>query len=225
MAMTNQHSALVHTLYDAGMFQRIVALLDTVDLISPTLRLIGNLSVAQPFQLRAMLDAGLVPKLFTLLETEHAADVFWVLSNLLETLSALILPHIDGEFVARLLEIIDTSGYDIQKESAFFLSTVILFSPESELPRFGVQPIVEALIGMIGCGVEKVVLRCLDTIAKFVKWLGGGKGGDVLAYLAESDLVDWLGELLDDPGQPLLAERAEGLATQFRAAVGRGSRE
>jgi hypothetical protein len=215
VAMTNQHSALVHSLYDLGMFRKVVELLDIPALVSPTLRLIGNLSVAQPFQLRTMLDAGLVAKLFDELESEHAADVFWVLSNLLEAISALILPLIDEEFVARLLEIIDTSSYDIQKESVFFLSTLVLFSPEADLPRFLEDSVIGVVVNMIGSGVEKVVLRCIDAVGKFVRWLQVHEGG--VEKLADTDLMDRLSELLDDEEQPLLAERAQALMAQVRA--------
>jgi hypothetical protein len=216
VAMTNQHSALVHSLYDLGLFKRVVRLMDTPVLFSPTLRLIGNLSVAQPFQLRTMLDAGLADRLFRELESEHAADVFWVLSNLLEAVSALIMPLIDAEFVARLLEIIDTSSYDIQKESAFFLSTLILFSREADLPRFVAPPVIEVLVSMIGCGVEKVILRCIDTFGKLVRFLQAHPIAESTKSIAESDVLDRLAELLDDPEQPLLAERAEALIGQVR---------
>jgi hypothetical protein len=217
VAMTNQHTALVHSLYDLGMFKRVVSLMDDPALVSPMLRLIGNLSVAQPFQLQTMLDAGLPDKLFRELESEHAADVFWVLSNLLEAVSALIMPLIDAEFVTRLLEIIEGSSYDIQKEAAFFLSTLILFSQESDLPRFVSAPVIEALINMIGCGVEKVVLRCIDTVGKLVRFLAGNPIAEGVTSIKESDVIDRLAELLDDPEQPLLAERAEALISQVRS--------
>jgi hypothetical protein len=218
VVMTNQHSALVHTLYEQGMFSRVVEFLNKTELVAPALRLIGNLSVAQPFQLRIMLEAGLIVKVLDILESEHAADVFWVLSNLLEAVPALILPLIDADFVDRLFEIIDTSGYDIQKEAAFFLSTLILFSPEAEVQRFVMAPVIEILVGMVGCGVEKVVLRCIYTIGKLVRW--GRKGGETLKWVAESDLMDRLGELVDDPEQPLMVERAEALISQVKAAEG-----
>jgi hypothetical protein len=220
VAMTNQHSALVHPLYDLGMFPLVVNLLDDPNLVSPALRLIGNLSVAQPVQLRTMLDAGLVPKLIREVESDHAADVFWVLSNLLEAASLLILPLIEEAFVKRVFEIIESRSYDIQKESAFFLSTLILFSPDSELPRFVVPHVIDVLVSMIGCGVEKVVLRCIDTVGKLVRWLQSHDARAVARQLAESDLLDRLEELLDDPEQPLLAERADALSTQVRALLG-----
>jgi hypothetical protein len=202
------------------MFKRVVSLMDTPALISPTLRLIGNLSVAQPFQLRAMLDAmldaGLADRLFQEVESEHAADVFWVLSNLLEAVSALIMPLIDADFVARLLEIIDTAPYDVHKESAFFLSTLVLFSQEADLPRFAAPPVIDALVGIIGCGVEKVVLRCVDTIGKLVRFLRRRPAAESVKAIAESDLLDRLSELMDSPGQPLLAERADALIAQVR---------
>jgi hypothetical protein len=190
------------------MFSRVVEFLDAPELVSPALRLIGNLSIAQPFQLRTMLNAHLAPKLLDLLKSEHAADVFLVLSNLPEAVPALILPLIDAEFVDRLLEIIDTSGYDIQKEATFFLSTLILFSADTELPRFAVAPVTDVLVAMVGCGVEKVVLRCIDTIGKLVRCTGSdAEAVKAVKALAESDLMDRLGELLDDPEQPLVTER------------------
>jgi hypothetical protein len=104
-----------------------------------------------------------------------------------------------------LLGIIDTSRYNIKKEATFFLSTLILFSADTELPRFAVAPVIDVLVAMVGCGVEKVVLRCLDTIGKLVRCTGSA--AEAVKALAESDLMERLGELLDDPEQPLVTER------------------
>jgi hypothetical protein len=217
VAMSNQHSALVHSLYDLGLFERVVGFLGTPGLVGPSLRLIGNMSVAQPFQLKTMLDAGLVGKLMEFLESEHAADAFWVLSNLMEEVSGLITPFVTEEFVERLLEIMDTSSYDIQKECAFFLSTLILFAPDAETPRFMVTPIIEMLVSMVGCGVEKVMLRCIDTLLKFLRNLQGRPNPEILQCLNDSDLKDRLDELMDqDQEQPLLLECAEALAKQLQ---------
>jgi hypothetical protein len=217
VAMTNQHSALVHSLYDLGLFERIVQLMERPSLVAPTLRLIGNLSAAQPFQLRAMLDAGLPRRLFAELESEHAAEAFWVLSNLLEAVAGLIIPLIDEKFIARLLERMESSSYHTQKEVAFFLSTLLLFLHEADLRAFVVPQVVGVLVSMIGCGIEKVTLRCIDAIGKCIRYLQTHADRETVRCLAESDLVERLGELLDEREQPLLAERAEALITQFHA--------
>jgi hypothetical protein len=213
VAMSNHHAAIVHSLYEHGLFAQVVRYFDVPELVGPSLRLVGNMSTVQPFGL----DGALVSRLIGFLDCEHAADAFWALSNLTEVASSVVMQFVTDEFIARLIEIVGTSSYDIQKECTFFMSTLIMFSQDSQLEKFIQTPIIDILVSMIGCGVEKVMLRCIDTLLKFVRLLRAHPNPDMWSYLTESDLSDRLGELTEqDDEQQLLVEHSEALAKQIQ---------
>jgi hypothetical protein len=210
--MSNHHAAVVHSLCEHGLFAQVVRYLDVSELAGPSLRLIGNMSAVQQFGI----DVALVSRLIAFLDCEHAADAFWVLSNLTEVAASVVMPFVTDDFIARLIEIVDTSSYDIQKECTFFMSTLVLFSQDGELKRFIQTPIIDILVSMVGCGVEKIMLRCIDTLLRFVKFLQGHPNPQLWNYLSESDLADRLGELTEqDDEQQLLVEHSEALARQL----------
>jgi hypothetical protein len=212
VAMSNHHAAIVHSLCEHGLFAHVVRYLDVPELAGPSLRLIGNMSVVRPFGI----GVALLGRLVAFLESEHAADAFWVLSNLTEVAASVVMPFVTDDFIARLIEIVGTSSYDIQKECTFFMSTLILFSQDSELDRFIQTPVVDILISMIGCGVEKVMLRCINTLIRFMRFLQAHPNPRMWSYLSESDLSDRLGELTEqDDEQQLLVEHSEALAKQL----------
>ena len=207
--MSNKCNSLVFNLYDTGIYQLSVTLLKDEILIGPTLRLVGNLSVAQKGQVLTLLEAGLVPTLIPLLRTEYAPDAFWILSNLLENVTAEVLPYFDREFVQNVIDIANMSNFEIQKEASFFLSTMILFSPVQNLPLFMDQQIIDILVEMLGCGVNLVILRCMDTLYKFLKFiqLNLSSCGEFFTSLLDSDIKDRLQEL-EDQDSGLITERA-----------------
>jgi len=214
--MSNKYTTLVVTLYDLGLFSLAVQLLDNAELAPAALRLVGNLCVAQPAQIRTMLDVGLIHKTIAFLETEHAADAFWVMSNLLEMVPHEIIPLDDGA-VARVLEIIATSSYDVQKEAAFFLSALILLTSASLLPKFMIQSVMEPLVDMLGCGVRMVALKCAWALVWFCKSAreSPSAAGALAAMLTDSDLRSRLDDLLDERDPSLLTESAEILMAMY----------
>lgn len=215
--MTNKHASLVFTLYDLGVFSLVVELCTNPAVAGPCLRLIGNLSVGQPSQISAMIEAGLLPILFGFIESEYASDAFWILSNLLGTIPSIITPLITSEFVGRVIEIISTSGYDVQKEAAYFLASLICMSNESILSEFIVPEVIEVLVNMIACGVSLVVWMCIVTLLKFCKYViqDSGKRDELLSLLTDFGLRDRIDEQLDDQEEVMLRNVAQLLSNHM----------
>jgi hypothetical protein len=216
--MSNGDPELIYSLFDLGIDQIVVQLLDNPALVNPTLRLIGNLGIAEPNHIRVMLDAGLMPKLFSFLDSEHSGDVFWVLSNLLETAPHMIHPLIGDEFVSKVIQMTVSSPFEIQKESAFFLATIIHNSGDSALTLVMLPPVITVLVEMLECGIDIVVMRCMETLRKFCRYAHHHAeiGSQVTALLLECDLTGQLDELLEHETS-MVTEQAELLLAEYQA--------
>ncbi|OHS93622.1 hypothetical protein TRFO_11605 [Tritrichomonas foetus] len=195
--MSNQYNTIIFNYYDVGLFKLSVEMLKDDVLIGPALRLIGNLSVAQPCQVKDLLNDGILQILVPLLHTEYAADSFWVLSNLLENMTSEVIQYFNREFVTGVIDIATQSNFEVMKEASFFLSTMILFTPSQNLPLFMDDHIIDILVTMLGCGVSLVILRCLDTLTRFLRYtqMNISKCGEFFTDLLNSDLNDRLQEL------------------------------
>jgi hypothetical protein len=219
--MSNGDPALIFLLFDLGMDQLVVQLLENDALVSSTLKLIGNLCVGEPNHIRTMLDAGLIPKLFDFVDSEYCGDVFWVLSNLLETAPHVIQPLIPDEFVTKAIDITTSSSFEIQKESVFFLATLIHNSGDSTLTRIMLTPVITVLVEMLECGVDTVVMRCMETLRKFCRYghQHAEIGSEVTSLLVECDLKGELDELLGHDTS-MVTEQAELLLTEYQGLQG-----
>ena len=158
--MTNDYSSLVQNLFDFGLFPVVVGLLDNQSCISSSLKLVGNLCTSQPSQISVMIDAGLLPKLFSFVETEYSSDAFWVLSNLMEAVPKILLPYISHDFINRVLDITNYSSFDVKREAVFFIATTC----QASIPDLVTNEIIELLIEMLGCEVSYIVIRCVSSI-------------------------------------------------------------
>ena len=197
----NEFSNLVFVFYDLGLFSMVVGFLDNPKLVGAAIRLVGNLCVAEPAQIRDMLEAGLLQKVLYLLDSEYAADAFWVLSNLLERMQNEILAVINDAFVKRVTDVIELSSYDIQREASFFLATLILFSTESSIGHYLNSEVAEPLVQMLECGNEKTQLRCLEALIKISKYAMTSAGDDARAMFAglllENDVKNRLENIIE----------------------------
>lgn len=214
VAMTNKMPALVFTMYDLDLFKHVVGLLSNENLIAATLPLIGNMSVGHAENIRTLLNCGLLEILMQLIDSSFTADVFWVLSNLVESMPHVMMEKFDMEFVHNVADVADASSFEVKKEASFFIATLILFTDSQDLIGFMFKTVLEVLVEMLGCGVGLIILRCLDALLRFSYALQSTVNDDFVALIHESDLADSLNRLTNE-GSTLIQERAEFLLNQL----------
>jgi len=214
IGITNKCPSLIHKLYELGMFSTIVQYLEYEDLISVCLPLIGNMSVSQSNHIRDLLDTNLLHKLSILLETNHASEVLWVLSNLIESIPQTMLSLIDYSTIEKALFLGINGGFEEKKESAFFLATIIVFSPINELSNYVNHEIVEILEEMLGSGVNVIIIRCLDSIIKLIHHLETTFSYNIGDIVFSDEMRSSLTALLSNEST-LMSERAGFILNYF----------
>ncbi|OHS99931.1 hypothetical protein TRFO_33531 [Tritrichomonas foetus] len=225
VSMTNQMSALVFNLFDLNLFPIIVNMLSNQDLVSAALPLIGNLSVGHAAHIQSLLDNGLLSHLMILIDTEYTADVFWVLSNLVESVPHLTINLFSKDFIEKTVDIAASSSYEIEKEATFFLSTLIIFTETEDLIFFMQSSMLDLMIEMLGCGVLLIILRCLDALIRLsraieMKMSNSGVflnlNGEFVEMFSGNEIHKRLSDLTDQKSN-LIRERAEFLLKQIDA--------
>ena len=218
VCMTNKDTSIVSNLYDIELPTYVIPLLDDPDLIAVSLKVVGNLSVAQPPQIRIMLDLDLLGKLRSLLvsQPDYIPDIYWILSNLVEAYSPAILPTFDEEFLRTVLNHAREGEMETKKEATFFLSTVILFSHSDSYDKFMNPDVVGLLVQMLACDVGMIIFRCIDTILAFVRHMTSNPDSldHGVATIFHTNIMDTLNELAKND-DPLLGERAAYLVDKL----------
>jgi hypothetical protein len=215
VSMTNKMPALVFTMFDLGLFPVIVGMLSNEQLIGLALPLIGNLSVGHAAHIHTLLECHLFDILMSLIGSEHTADVFWVLSNLIESVPHLTIHFFSSEFLTQTIAMAEESSHEIKRECGFFLATLVLFTEQEDLIRLMNSSLLDLIVELLGCSIGLIILRCLDALLAFARLIDVvGASDDVLAMLKGSYLREALNELLEQNSQ-LIRERAEFLLNQL----------
>ena len=213
--MSNKLPSIVFTYHELGLYKEMVNYIQEPELVGIVLRLVGNMAVSQPTQIKSLLDSGILVHLFQLMPTEYQPDVFWILSNLLESLPKTMLAIFDEQFITSVLLLSQESGYEGKKEIAYFLSTITLFNGNSSISFFFNTDFVSIFCEVLGCGFESITLRCLEAIMLFCSHVISSNDQELASILLDSDLEDRLNDLFSEESM-VLSERAQYILNQLK---------
>jgi hypothetical protein len=215
-SLSNKMPTIVSVLCDHNIHISVLRLLDGGELCDAALNLVGNLAVGDPKNVKEMLDAALLSRLDELMGSEHTSAVLWIQSNLVESVPNEFVKRVTPDFVARILEIADSSGSDIQRECSYFLATLIVFMGWELLPVLVTAPVLELLVEMCDCGVSSVLVRCLDALLRSTQYVQtAGLIDRFAALIRQADISGKLDQLLEDS----LADVSQrAMALQIRLA-------
>ncbi|KAH0791812.1 hypothetical protein GPJ56_004306 [Histomonas meleagridis] len=214
--MTNQMSSIIFSIFENNLYQRIIELLPNPALTSTVLRLIGNMSIAQPSQISAMLKIGLFPSLIELLTTEFTADVYWVLSSFLMSVPQMMITLFTPEFIDNTIEIAMYSSIGVKKEASYFLATVIFFADDNLLNVLMKKDLISVLIEMLNSDIVLITLRIIDSLIRFINVLTKDPkiNREFIQQLLDEDTKKIL-KKLEIGDQDLVVERVKFLETQI----------
>lgn len=170
VAMTDQFTGLVYNIYEKKLFPKIVGFLKVPELVSAALPLIGNMSVCNnATHVDALLDLGLFDLLVQLLDTEYIADVYWVLSNLVESYPQKTVNLFNQDFIEQTIDVAMRSSAEVKREATFFLATLSVYIANEDLSYFMNENVLELMFEMLNFSITFVVLRCLGSLIRFAQ--------------------------------------------------------
>ena len=224
--MAIKMSTLVLTFHDYDLYTKVITFIQNPDLVDVSLKLIAILSIGQPSHIKSMLDGGVLPILMSLINTEYAADVFWIFSNLIETISSTVMEIFNVEFVSNVVSLAESSSFELKKEIAFFLSTLALFSDGETINNFLNDDVIDILVEMLGCGVSYVMLRIVDSLIRMLHQVQTGSAPtDFISIIDQSDLRKRVAEVVEQFHGTVTVERSEYLISLLNQLTDGGESE
>lgn len=206
--ITNKAPSLAFNLFQLGISERVLAFLDDPELQSSSLKLIGNLCLSQPEQVKKLIELGLFERIILLFHSEHASDILWILSNALECLPEVVCLKFDGEFIEQLVNISHSCNYDIKKEIAYLLATLIIFSSDDMKKSLIQVNIISILVEMLGCGSFIIILRCMCSLMACFHLIISTNSPALLNEFDMNELKERLNDLLEF-NDKMIVERAK----------------
>ena len=206
---------VVSVLLEQGVHMQAVQFLGIEPLRKPAIAFIGNLANGEASKVKEMIDAGLVQMLFSFLESEYTADVLLVLSNLVETIPDELVAIVTPQMVKVVVEIAQVASYDIRRECAFFMATLIWYMNPSVLGPLITVEVMEELSEMCSCGDSKIVLRCLGAIMRVYHLSrANDKISEFTEIMEAADVARRVEELIED-NNPEVIRSARALQSVF----------
>lgn len=212
--MSSKQPSIVFSFSQLGLYDVVCDFVPNSKLTQEALRLLGNMCVAQPPQIKILLDHGLFDILMTLSSTQFAADVFWVLSNLIESMPDIVTSTFENGLIEAALSAAEDSPSEIKREAAFFISTVIVFGGNSKIEEFFNDRVFCVISDILGCGVQSIVIRCIDSLLSFLIFAQStDRVDEFIQFVTDNDIEDRLRDL--DEERSIIGQRARYILSQI----------
>ena len=207
-AMTQQHGNIIMQLFQMDISTKLIPFLSIDDLVESTLDLITNLCSSNLNDINQLLENGLMDSLFGLLSIGHIAHVYKVLAELVESRINSIMHLFDQAFIEQTIELSNDGDYEVKKSTTYFLATLIIFTPMTDLSFFLCNEVADMIESMLGCGHLLIVLRCLDALIKIVKYVANADVTTEFMDMISTDDMRCLLSNIMNSGSEMATERA-----------------
>ena len=212
--MSSKQPSIVFTFSQLGVYDVICDFVANPTLTQEAMCLLGNMCVAQPPQIKILLEHGLFNILMTLSSTQFAADVFWVLSNLLESMPDIVFNTFENGLIEAALAAAEDSPSEIKREAAFFIATIIVFGGNDKVEEFFIDRVFCVISDILGCGVQSIVIRCIDSLLSFLIFAQStGRIDEFIQFVTDNDIEDRLRDL--DEERTIIGQRARYILSQI----------
>ena len=217
--ITNRQQLIIPSFYERGLYHFALRSLDDPELVRVSLYLIGNMCVSKISYKESLLNNGLFEKLMFLIQNGvFISDVFWVLSNLTESIHELILPKINSTLIEVSINIANETSFNNKREIAYFIATLIIFIGNDNLLQLINEQIIDLLSEMLTSGVDTVIIRCVDALYKLLVYSHNkNRSFDLISLLDSCDVMKQLEDIVQQEQHRncVLSERAALLLSQI----------
>ncbi|CAL8102364.1 unnamed protein product [Calicophoron daubneyi] len=162
---------LIDEILKSGCLPYLLQLLtsSSPSLISPGLRVVGNLVIGDDDQTQEVIEAGLLSFVPALLNHEKSAvvkEACWMVSNITAGNVIQIQAVINHNIIPVVLEIIRKGEFRIQKEACWVISNIINGGSPDQCAYLLNQEVLGALCALLTVSDSKVIIMVLEALRK-----------------------------------------------------------
>ena len=174
-----------------GLIHTLVEMLDgDTNLVAPALRTVGNVVSGSDTQTQAVIDAGVMSKMLSLINSPKRMirkEACWVISNIAAGTESQIKTVLKTKGL--MLQIVDLSiesEWEVRKEAIWVISNVVSGGNDYQVMSAVEAGAIEAICSILNVNDTKMILVALETIDNILK-LGMKLGKDYISFVDECD--------------------------------------
>lgn len=203
-----------------GMTRNIVSLLghECNSVVTPAVRVLGNFVSGNDVQTQAVIDAGVLKYVDTLLNCSKKTirkEMCWLLSNIAAG-SQLQISQLMRSAKDMLL-IVDTvreAPWDIRKEATWVICNIATGGTDDHVHNLVNLGAIDALCSVLDHADAKITMVVLDGIANILK-VGKRAGRDYVGFVDECDGLDKIEALQEHQDNAIYQKVVEIIETYF----------
>ncbi|KAL6874697.1 hypothetical protein ACP4OV_013362 [Aristida adscensionis] len=173
--LTECSSDVIQAVIDAGACPRLVELLNHLSplVISPALRVVGNIATGNDLQTQVIIDCQALPLLLNLLATCQKKSIIkeacWAISNITAGNKEQIQDVINGNIVDSLVRLMQTAEFDIRREAALAISNATSGGTADQITYLVSQGCIRAFCDLLGYTDTTILMVCLEGLENILK--------------------------------------------------------
>eukprot|EP01156_Anaeramoeba_ignava_P022087 Anaeramoba_ignava/c20184_g1_i4.p1 GENE.c20184_g1_i4~~c20184_g1_i4.p1 ORF type:complete len:250 (-),score=95.50 c20184_g1_i4:36-785(-) len=221
--MTNGDDDEIEFCVQAGILPRVMELLTTnnLKLLTPVLRLLGNVVTGKDEQTDDVLSYNPLPTLVNLLKHSRVSlrkEVCWIISNItagteLQIQKVLEIP----DLIQRLITILSTDVFEVKKEASWAVSNAITGANPDQIRYIVDQGAINPICDLLTNTDKEILMISLEALQSILE-IGKNSMDEQNPYadtIEEGGALPLIENLLKHPNEEISKKSQEIISTYF----------
>ena len=203
-----------------GITKNVVKLLQhpSASIVTPAVRILGNFVSGDHYETQAVIDAGVLDHIGTLLTYPKRGirkETCWLLSNIAAGTEKQIdkLLHRQKDMF-EIVRHVQESEWDVRKEATWVLANIATGGSDEHIHCLVEFGSIEALCGVLEVADTKITLVVLDAIENILR-VGKKESRDYVGFVDECDGLDRIEGLQEHENNEVYAKVVKIIETYF----------
>ncbi|CAO2630547.1 Importin subunit alpha-8 [Lemmus lemmus] len=170
--LTEGHNERIHHVVSMGVLPRLVELMTSSELITPSLRTMGNIVTGTDLQTQMAINAGMLKVLGQLLRHPKSSiqkEAAWAMSNVAAGPRHHIQQLIVCNLLPPLVALLKNAEFKVQKEAVWAVANFATGASQSQLIMLLHSGVLEPLLNLLTAPDMKTVAIILDIVSYFLQ--------------------------------------------------------
>lgn len=172
--ITDHGNDSIQLVIESGIVSRIVPILSNEDtkLLTPALRVVGNIATGTDDQTQAILDLRVLsylPKLLDHKKERVKREALWLLSNITAGRENQIQELVEFDIIPIVIANFSRGAYMLQKEAAWVISNMCFNGTDDQIRYLVKNNVIEAISKLLNIKDVQIIRILLEALAKIFK--------------------------------------------------------
>lgn len=172
--ITDHGNASIQLVIESGIVAKIIPILNNEEtkLLTPALRVVGNIATGTDDQTQAILDMGVLaylPKLLQHKKERVKREALWLLSNITAGRENQIQELVEFDIIPMVISNFSRGAYILQKEAAWVISNMCFNGTPDQIRYLVSKNVIESICKLLAIKDVQIIRILLEALIKIFK--------------------------------------------------------